>query len=294
MKNLALDGEAVFKYVKEVKNSEKVLVHGQSLGGSVACRLGKVADFVFADRTFRALSEVALLSYGKIIFSIYKWFGPGDTDPVKDYLAAGCYKLVSCDPEDQMIPHLASLKSGIILSLTQITEYKGKKVFNLIKEYKKNPNFSDLLNDLNEVRRLKHSKEEESPKFDLIGTLCSLSIFGRNLYKISKKINIELELILWVLSIKVWKDVEKEIWVGIDEAEKGLSGSEDCEEGKVMKRILFNLREIIEMEELEIGEDFHSAGRVLTLHCGHNNAFQPYELHVYKSHLKAANVMPKQ
>lgn len=293
MKVLNMDGEAVFKYVKEVKNSEKVLVHGQSLGGSVACRLGKDADFILADRTFRALSDVALLSYGKLAYLLYKLFGPEDNDPVKDFLSAGCYKVISCDPEDQMIPHLSSLKAGIVLSLTQIPEYKGKNLYNLINEYKKNQNFLDLLKDLKEVQKFKNQKDDESPKIDVIGTLCNLEIFGRSLYKASKNKNNELELILWILCVKVWKDAKKDTMMSIDGAEKSLIGCEDCEEERILKRILFNIREIIELDELEINEDFSSAGKILALHCGHNNSYQPYELHLYKSHLKAANVMPK-
>jgi fermentation-respiration switch protein FrsA (DUF1100 family) len=40
---------------------KKLGVHGESLGGMVAVHLGKVRkiDFLFADRTFSSLSEVA-------------------------------------------------------------------------------------------------------------------------------------------------------------------------------------------------------------------------------------------
>ena len=137
MPSLALDGEMIVKYIKEVKLSEKVGVHGQSLGGSIAARLGKTTDFIFCDRTFRGLSDVALFSYGKIAYLAYKYIGPQETNPVQDFLSATSYKLLSCDSDDTMIPNLASLKSGVTFSIKN-SEFKGLKIFSLAKPYREN------------------------------------------------------------------------------------------------------------------------------------------------------------
>lgn len=292
MPALANDGESVFKYVKEVRNSEKVIVHGQSLGGSVACRLGKVADFIFADRTFRGLTDVALFSYGKAAYWIYRWFGPPETDPVKEFLAAGCYKVISCDPDDAMIPNISSLKAGVAIELTE-NPSKGFKIFDLIKKFQKISGFKKLIQDLDSIKKFKPTKEDEISKVDLIGSLCSLEVHGRNLYKISKKKEKEIELIIWLCSIRTWKELEKNIRAGIEEIERIVKEGQDCEESLVLGSIIKNLTCVLDENDLEIVEEVAGPGKVVTLHCGHNNSYQPYELYVYKSHLKAANVLPR-
>jgi hypothetical protein len=292
MTSLAEDGEAVFNYVKDVKNSEKVLVHGQSLGGSISCRLGKMADFILADRTFRSLTDVALFSYGKSAHTIYKLFGPSETDPVKDFISSSCYKLIASDPDDVMIPNLSSLKAGLILELTG-NNAKGAKIFDLKKKFQNNQKFQKLVQGLNQVHKFKTCKDDESPKVDILGSLCSLEVHGRNLYKISKKKEKEIELIIWITSLKVWKEIEKEIRTTVDDLLKSLKDTDGCEELEILRRILKGLLDVIDDWELELVEDDRGPGKVITLHCGHNNAYQPYELYTYKSHLKAANMIPK-
>jgi hypothetical protein len=56
------DGEKVYQYVKSSLNiTGKVGIHGESLGGCVASYVAKKnkLDFVFADRTFSGLLDVA-------------------------------------------------------------------------------------------------------------------------------------------------------------------------------------------------------------------------------------------
>ena len=208
MQNIVCDGEFILQYVREIKKSEKIGVHGQSLGGSVAVRLGKSADFIFADRTFRGLSDVALFSYGKIAYYIYKFIGPSESNPVQDYLSATCYKLISCDCEDTMIPHLASLKAGISFSLKFSSNIKGTKIFSMLEHYKENNCFNEIVKDLlislkkiknKENQKINNDEEEgETPEVDIIGALCNLEIFGRSLYKVAKKKQLQLELALWI------------------------------------------------------------------------------------------------
>lgn len=110
------DGFRVISHFREKFGFKFIAVHGQSIGGAVACFLAHrcEADFLFADRTFSSLLEVALFKYGKLAFWLINFFC-NDCSTVSDYLAAKCYKLISCDFKDEMIPDLASLKSGAAL-----------------------------------------------------------------------------------------------------------------------------------------------------------------------------------
>ena len=110
------DGEYVLKhFVDHFGLSNLIGVHGESLGGSVAWYIARTwkVDFLFADRTFSKLTDIPLISFGRIARWLYiglTWF----YDEVAfDYLEAKCYKVVGWDPNDQIINELCSLKYGI-------------------------------------------------------------------------------------------------------------------------------------------------------------------------------------
>ena len=81
----------------------------------MATHLARVCnlDFLFADRTFSNLNDIALFNFGKIAYWVFRFLNSNNSDSVYDYLNANCYKVVSADPGDSMINDLASLKSGI-------------------------------------------------------------------------------------------------------------------------------------------------------------------------------------
>jgi hypothetical protein len=65
------DAECLVNYIKSEFKVKLLGVHGQSIGGLIAANVAKTKhlDFLFADRTFSCLSDVA--SYGmKKIFKI--------------------------------------------------------------------------------------------------------------------------------------------------------------------------------------------------------------------------------
>lgn len=66
------DGEIIVDYLKRIRHVEKVGIHGESLGGLVACYIANKCkiDFVFADRTFASLKLVARYSFGKILSNL--------------------------------------------------------------------------------------------------------------------------------------------------------------------------------------------------------------------------------
>lgn len=290
MPSIAADGEKIFEYIKDVKNSEKIAVHGQSLGGSVAARLAKCADFVFADRTFRGLSDVALFSYGKFIYHIYKLLGPSETDPVKEIIASNNYKVIGCDCEDAMIPHISSLKAGIVFALRHQCEISGTNVYSLVNSYRSDKAFINLIASLSQNKFLRTCRDEESPEIDVVGALCNLEVQGRNLYKISKKSEMELELILWIDMAYVWPENRKIILTAIGDIEKLLDDTSDNIQAKYLKGICKSLREIFS-ENFEGQENTENPGFILNLNCGHNASFTPYELYYYKLHLKSAGLI---
>jgi len=92
------------------------------MGGMIAAHLARkgLVDFVFCDRTFYNLSEVPLYSMGKWakygIKLITLW---NNLDSTSDFIYSNCYKVISQDPNDDVINDNASLKTGISLAIIQ-------------------------------------------------------------------------------------------------------------------------------------------------------------------------------
>jgi fermentation-respiration switch protein FrsA (DUF1100 family) len=112
---LQKDGLIIVEYLKEVKKVRKLGIHGESLGGSVATYIASNTEvqFLFADRTFSSLSNVALFNFGKVAKFFFSLVTKWNQDSVTDYLNANCYKLIANDYEDNIVTDLASLKSGV-------------------------------------------------------------------------------------------------------------------------------------------------------------------------------------
>lgn len=92
------------------------------MGGMIAAHLARkgLVDFVFCDRTFSNLSEVPLYMMGKWakygLKLITLWSG---LDATSDFIYTNCYKVISQDPNDEVINDNASLKTGISLAIIQ-------------------------------------------------------------------------------------------------------------------------------------------------------------------------------
>ena len=104
-------------YVRQkVGPNARVGVHGRSIGGVVATHLARkgLVEFLFADRTFHSLAHAAKHSVG--VWAQYAlpfftfWF---DSDLTTDYIFSSCYKVISNDPNDEIIDDNASLKTGV-------------------------------------------------------------------------------------------------------------------------------------------------------------------------------------
>ncbi len=117
--NLLLDAEQVARYLRDQLHVRALVVHGESIGGVVATHVAAKCgcEMLCADRTFGSLRMVVEVSVGNLLTTIFGWVTRWQFEATESYLHADCYKLLACDPNDTLIPELASLKSGVALAL---------------------------------------------------------------------------------------------------------------------------------------------------------------------------------
>jgi len=115
--NIRMDSETVASYVRQrVGAYTRVGVHGRSIGGVVATHLARkgFVDFLFADRTFRSLNKAAKHVVGSWAEYALPFFTfCFDSDLTSDYIFSSCYKVMSNDPNDEIVNDNASLKTGV-------------------------------------------------------------------------------------------------------------------------------------------------------------------------------------
>jgi hypothetical protein len=128
------DGKKVLEFYIS-KGISKVCIHGESIGASVAVHLGKskVCQFVLADRTFGCLSDVIKYGYGIFAWICFKVSLLPDVNNTQAYLDLECYKVITCDPCDRIIPDFVSLKNSVALCFVMqmgktIGEYFRRKM----------------------------------------------------------------------------------------------------------------------------------------------------------------------
>ncbi len=110
------DALLVAQYLRRERNPSALIVHGESIGGMAACYVASrcPVEGLVCDRTFASLDSVASrLLHGAWAGYGLKYLGLWSTHVVGDYLSAACPKVVLQDPDDEIIAHVASLKSGL-------------------------------------------------------------------------------------------------------------------------------------------------------------------------------------
>ena len=125
-------------YLRAEMNVKKIGVHGESLGGLIASHLARHAniDYVCADRTFSSLTDVATYSFGRLLGILYQMITGWNDDTSENFIQAPCFKIITFDPKDEMIPLLASLRYSITRRIIERifgddpnTEKKGPSFF---------------------------------------------------------------------------------------------------------------------------------------------------------------------
>ncbi|CDW73862.1 UNKNOWN [Stylonychia lemnae] len=138
------DGEKVCQYVRSNLISGKLAIHGESLGGCVASYIAKKCkvDFVFVDRTFASMSDIAFWTFGgriacTLFLVLTRW---SEQCWVNFWEIQECYKLMGCDPDDKIITDLASqrnciakhlIRSKLDANLSSIPKYKSEQKLNV-------------------------------------------------------------------------------------------------------------------------------------------------------------------
>lgn len=125
IRKIKQDAETVVQFIRQkVGQHAKVGVHGRSIGGLVASHLARkgLVNFLFADRTFTALDEVAAqmlgewARYGLRFFTM--WL---NTDVTTDYIFSSCYKVMGVASNDEIIADAASLKTGVAKKIVSLS-----------------------------------------------------------------------------------------------------------------------------------------------------------------------------
>jgi hypothetical protein len=101
----------------------KIGIHGESLGGCVASYIAKrnKVDFVFSDRTFASVLDVAQYRFGGSFIKYLLKFLTGWSEECEAnfHEINGPYKVLGCDPQDGMIIEMSSLKTGLAQKLVK-------------------------------------------------------------------------------------------------------------------------------------------------------------------------------
>jgi len=219
--NLKKDGEAIVNYLKSVKNVKKLGVQGESLGGMVATYLGANSkiDFLFVDRSFSSLEEVAFHNFGKWGWVAYKIFGRWKLDCSLDYLKTDCYKVLSSDPNDSMIKDLASLKSGVALKVCNSNlpaQYKKlmldaiqfllTQIVNQSDDEEAKSMMGDLTGSRYELipREISHEEGISVILYQIFNLLESLDAGGQPLSCVGTGKSASMQLEVWLMVFECW------------------------------------------------------------------------------------------
>lgn len=118
---LKSDGKCIVDYLRSIKKVGILGIHGESLGGIIACDLARHCeiDFLFVDRGFSRLNEIVQYSFGTWAKYLLKLISKWDLDASIDYLYVNCYKVISADPQDFTVNDLISMKSGVAIKLIE-------------------------------------------------------------------------------------------------------------------------------------------------------------------------------
>lgn len=120
--NCKLDAERVLDFVvNKLKVRGKIGVYGRSLGGIASCHLAnkfpKIVQVLIVDRTFSELDQLSERriagTFTKSIFKLisFNWRALND----RNFIEAPCFKIVTCDPLDDVVDNMSSLHVGIAM-----------------------------------------------------------------------------------------------------------------------------------------------------------------------------------
>ena len=107
------DGESMALHLRSERRVQRLVFHGESIGGMVAAHVAarladRERDLLVCDRTFASLDATAGRLMGSWASLGLRYVGLYRTDVASDYLSARCHKVMLQDPADEIIHNSAS------------------------------------------------------------------------------------------------------------------------------------------------------------------------------------------
>lgn len=315
IKRLQIDGEIIVHYLRSELKLNKIGVHGESLGGCIACYLAKKCnlEFLFADRTFASLAATGYFNFGAVCYWGLRVFLKSDCDAVADFLGARCYKIIAADPHDEMINDLASLKSGVALrfiypnySVVSLA-YLEKKLLQSVSHVL---GAAEICNLVSALRRVTEDEKSNQGLAEIVNKLEELDAGGKSFCEILGGKVPTLSALLWIIVEDIWgsasyaQDELNSYMRSIEKINGILDGIETYNEeigkkdelkvlqenlGMMVKRIEEKCGIHGELEELTQANrivDYAVVGRLLPVSCGHCGCFNYLERAAYAKHLQ--------
>lgn len=126
------DGEAVIAHLRAT-GVQLIAVHGESIGGLVANHLGANCniDLLIADRTFANLNIIARHLIGAWADHGLRIATGWVTDNTSNFLSSPCAKIICCDPNDEIICDVGSVKTGVAMNV-EFGKDAEKDLFNAV------------------------------------------------------------------------------------------------------------------------------------------------------------------
>jgi len=187
-KNAKTDIVELFDFIKKKGLYKKYGVFGYSVGGGSATFLSQKRhlDILICDRNYTKVSTIArsYSSYGEFLYFLSKILNFKYDYNVSEYIKSknkNICKIILCDPQDEVIPNSASLKSGIskyiiksycIENKLKITENILELLLNSKNKTNQKIKFIESLLFIMEIRK----KIDQDPNIDLIDKKQSLNI----------------------------------------------------------------------------------------------------------------------
>lgn len=316
IKRLRIDGEIIVHYMRSQLKLGKIAVHGESLGGCIACYLAKRTnlDFLFADRSPASIQDVGFFKFGKFGYWALKVFLNNDCDAVDDFLGTRCYKVISADPNDAIIGDIASLKSGVALRFVYpnysvlTLAYYEPKLLQTASHLLRPAEICNLVSALKKILKIEKNSEEMT---EIVNKLENIDAGGKGLCEVINDKHLNVTALLWIITADLWgsmtysQDTLSPYMKTIDKINSALEeidlhseefGKQDDLQVIKENLIVLNKRleekcgihgNIEEFEKVNRIVDFAVVGRLLPVNCGHCGCFNYLEKTGYVRHLQA-------
>ena len=279
LSNTFEDVQAVYDHLI-LLGYKKIGLHGRSIGGACAIhladkltKLGQPISFLITDTTFHSLGVASEYLAGKVAkFAL--WFA-GEAGPTLTELWLGidCPKLLTCDPNDEIIAEQASLKNGVIKSALS-AKRTNTNAIGADSSYE--TDFQKVADSLTQLH------EHTNPRIDGLREMTSLQDYNLDrLLSIVRAIFARSDFSPESLRIrhqtaKMWPLTESErlTWINLsDECNRLVS---TVQNGAIEPHSMDDcLRELFKFaKEILSGNVYDpNHGQLLNLSCGHNGSF---------------------